>query len=1085
MKVGNYEQMMAYLKDPFNPSELRARVKELEQEETFEPRMDFDKGGMAKLVSYVESLPKGSTVTTKMLEDYISKNKLKVNLGNFFNRKAGNIKNVKFDRTYEGSRLTNEQIKNVENWKKNNPNKNYDDLSTEAKTRVRKGQNVGAYEVTQKEKYADAYEEAYKFYESKGLEPDVETIRKIIVKNDGKFVPPTRKLKGEAGLTGLLKNYEMDDLLKDLRQGKNLAEISIEYFDKNEKEVLKSLEGKRDYTKPLGRISTDLGYAISRNKEATKLYNKIKKQQSFDRLKNKNKYLKEVETLLPFAQEQGLVPEINPFNGKKIDTGSKYFQFAYKMKRDPIAKLFGFYEKVGVEHPAGVARALIFDDPATLNEIVATMPDTNIASGSTYDAYATGQARFFEKTGDPKYIKKINQIILNKKKEFGKPRTILDIEGDNVTRRATDFSLTNPNYFKDAKSFINEYIAAGGSKRKNFNKLDSNLQKAIKLYEKGNQVEGNKNLKIAVNTVLDKEQRIVKLINSYRDQKANLKKEISAVYCGKKNGGRIGFAEGPTGFSCSIDEIETNMKRDLQTEAGRSRVRKILRGAGTVLKNVIAPVDAVIESAFMLPSLLAGDPDAALNNTTLGFIPYFKTTGAEKAQKLLDKGLIDQNQYNEIIQGFKADEAIAGIAKNINDTDQLILGYENIGILSNRKGEKKVSQASPERIFQLTEDFGKKFVELAEERKNLVEQNKEYAPAISTISGMSKTYNAFRQGLIKEATTTLSQQPFRENVGIREAIADIGKQLGTGEFLRKQKMKDPRYVVESMGDEYFDAMNKYYSPYMEDVRSAFTGKDPRDRYSELPISSPSALAQTEKIEYIQGMSPVLEKIYREQGPEEMKTFAEEQGIDLSMFPALKGVSKMEEDRINFANGGRLTFSDGSPKDPSKRSTLKKIGIGGGVAGGLATGLINLLDFFRGGSKVTKAQEAVRRASRAEEIFFDLVRNVKNKGVMREARFTGDEPGGVIYEHAGVKVIDDEPYIRAEFETDKGAPAVIEYRKPGYDVDPNTQTTIKDPGGFEYEGQEVGRIRPNGDVDIDFEEEIIDEITNVEKIAKGD
>jgi len=193
----------------------------------------------------------------------------------------------------------------------------------------------------------------------------------------------------------------------------------------------------------------------------------------------------------------------------------------------------------------------------------------------------------------------------------------------------------------------------------------------------------------------------------------------------------------------------------------------------------------------------------------------------------------------------------------------------------------------------------------------------------------------------------------------------------------------------------------------------------------------------------------------------------------------------EGGRINFANGGRLTFSDGSPKDPSKRKFLQKTAIGGGVAGGLATGLINLLDLFKGGSKATKATEAVRRASRAEEIFFDLVRNVKNKGVMREARFTGDEPGGVIYEHAGVKVIDEEPYTRVEFETDKGAPAVIEYRKPGYDVDPETQTTIKDPGGFEYEGQEVGRIRPNGDVDIDFEEEIIDEITNVEKIAKGD
>ena len=34
----------------------------------------FDKGGMAKLVSYVEGLPKGSTVTAQILQDYADKN---------------------------------------------------------------------------------------------------------------------------------------------------------------------------------------------------------------------------------------------------------------------------------------------------------------------------------------------------------------------------------------------------------------------------------------------------------------------------------------------------------------------------------------------------------------------------------------------------------------------------------------------------------------------------------------------------------------------------------------------------------------------------------------------------------------------------------------------------------------------------------------------------------------------------------------------------------------------------------------------------------------------------------------------------
>ena len=35
MKIGEYEQMMAHLKDSFNPSELRAKVAELQQRESF------------------------------------------------------------------------------------------------------------------------------------------------------------------------------------------------------------------------------------------------------------------------------------------------------------------------------------------------------------------------------------------------------------------------------------------------------------------------------------------------------------------------------------------------------------------------------------------------------------------------------------------------------------------------------------------------------------------------------------------------------------------------------------------------------------------------------------------------------------------------------------------------------------------------------------------------------------------------------------------------------------------------------------------------------------------------------------------
>jgi len=510
-----------------------------------ESRPMFDKGGMAKLVSYVEGLPKGSTVTAQILQDYANKNNLDVNIKNFFNRNAKTIKDKTFisDTRSKDLKLTSEEKANIEKYGK----EKYDKLTDKSdKLRVRRGQDVGslALEKQQKVKFKKEYDKAIKYYKSRGIEePNMDSIRKNIARNDGKFNATGSKLQSESGLTGLFKNYEKADLIADLKKGKNLSEISIEYFDKNEKQVLKMLEGKRDYSKPLGRLSTDLSNIISTDKEATKLYNKIKKQNSFNKLKNKNTYKKAVETLIPFAQEQGLIPNVN-LKGKKINTASDYFNYAYKVKRDPIAKLFGFYERVGIEHPGGVARALIFDDPATLNEIVATMPDTNLAAGSTYDTYATGQARFFEKTKDPKYIKKINQIILNKQKEYGKPRTILDVDGDNVTRRTTKFSLTNPNLIEDSKSFINEYVAAGGSQRKNFNKLDPSLQKSILAFEEGDKIKGNKFLKIALkDTGAEADAKEIKsLIASFGGG-------TCSVFSGKKtdlkaDGGRIGLSTG-------------------------------------------------------------------------------------------------------------------------------------------------------------------------------------------------------------------------------------------------------------------------------------------------------------------------------------------------------------------------------------------------------------------------------------------------------------------------------------------------------------------------------------------------------------
>ena len=651
----------------------KKRYKEIPFTKFFEiyGRENFDKGGMAKLVSHVEGLPKGTTVTLQMVQDYVKKNKLEVNIPNFFGRKAQNIKGKKFisDTRVKDLKLTSEEKANIEKYGK----AKYDKLTNiQDKSKVRKGVDVGslAPEKTQKVKFKKEYDKAIKYYEKKGVEPNMDSLRRNIARNNGKFNPTGIKLRDEPGLTGLFKNYEKTDLIADLKKNKNLAEISIEYFAKNEKDILKMLEGKRDYTKPLGRLSTDLSNVIRTDKEATKLYNKVKKKNSFKKGRTNKKYVQDLETLLPFAQEQGLVPKVNA-KGVKIDTASKYFQHAYKVKRDPIAKLFGFYEKVGIEHPGGVARALIFDDPATLNEIVATMPDTNTIAGNTYDTYATGQARFFEKTKDPKYINTINRLILNKQKEFGKPRTVLDVDGDNVTRRKTPFSLMNPNLETDAKSFITEYISQGGSKRKTFKKLNPNLQKAIRLFETNDSTNANRFLKLAMTDVVGKKDKIpVKEISAVQ-RKGIVDKLIKAGFrCAKAEGE---FCDDPAAYKKSVKE-QMAKAADGDTKA-ISKIRtmgKLMNGFKGAAKftgwGVLGEIGFAAPFAALDYAKGANNQEI-ISNATMGL--FGKSQDEQLREKYSDFGQAQDllNTYNKSISQGEALDDQTGYGPIVNPQD--------------------------------------------------------------------------------------------------------------------------------------------------------------------------------------------------------------------------------------------------------------------------------------------------------------------------------------------------------------------------------------------------------------------------------
>jgi len=461
-------------------------------------RIGFDVGGMAKLVEHVNTLKDGTVLTRAYITEYISKNNIKVNVENFFNRvfPSDKVKKTLKADTSTAARYTKEQLKNIEAYGK----KKYDKLDKNEKFRVRtKGIEVGKIVETQKDKYKSAYTKAYKFYKDKGVKINdkvEEIIRKNISNNEGKFVEPKFSGLLYEGISSRLPDYTLEMLKKDLKAGKTSHQIAIEYFKANKKEVLKNFEGTKQFKRPLSALSTSIGNIINNDKELSKLYKKIIKDNSFNIVQGKAKYIKDIETLLPFIQEKGIL--VVDERGKAIKNAGDYFRYAYRTVSEPISKLFGYYETVGIEHPSGVARAVILEDANTLNRIIATIPETNTIK-SKLDIHATGQAQFFKNIGDSKYIKNLNKITKKMNEEFATPRVVTDVKkGEAIVRPMKELSLTKPNLFQQTKGYIMQKLAAGGFNKSHFNKLAPELQKAIKAFEGGNLIKGNKYLKIAM-----------------------------------------------------------------------------------------------------------------------------------------------------------------------------------------------------------------------------------------------------------------------------------------------------------------------------------------------------------------------------------------------------------------------------------------------------------------------------------------------------------------------------------------------------------------------------------------------------------
>ena len=603
-----------------------------------------------------------------------------------------------------------------------------------------------------------------------------------------------------------------------------------------------------------------------------------------------------------------------------------------------------------------------------------------------------------------------------------------------------------------------------------------------------------------------------KVVSQYQKGKIDFGKELD-YYC-KVAGKRITAATGMVpGATCSAADIERGMKIDAQTEDGKARLTKVAKNFGKIFGKIVAPIDIGIEGAFALPHLLRGDAQGAIAATTAGFFG----AGKDAMEQVGEKFGTDSPEYAL----YGAENAIQQKMTAIAGLDKLLMQNRELGIIPEESGEFKKGIGKQPQEEALRKNFATSFLNLTKLDKGATEDFAKYYPLTADLTQRNKAIQNIR-GFSDEIQAG----------GIFKNIYGPSDQKTIEGFLETDG-----------GRSKYPILPRFDIPALRAQATDYTGMNYLDRVSEMPIDIAAQVPAFEKAQ----LGPGIKRYAMKFGPKAAKEFFDAQGIDTQPYlegmapllykaeggrigfdsgtvpggytdDAYAYIREMDDEifnsfkkykagggklkygqfaynakrqmfgpfgvgvgRLKRAIGGRMFYAEG-PEDPSKRKFLKNVGIGGGIAGGFMTGLLNLVDLLKGGKKqgvvATKAAE-----SEAEKIFFDLVNTVKNKGLADIIKDPDTLKIGDFFEYKGVQVFENADSIEVRFTTDKGAPAFVEYKKSGYEVDPDAGTSYKTSGEFENQGQKVFRVDEGGDVDIDFEEEIIDPIENVKNIAK--
>ena len=472
------------------------------------------------------------------------------------------------------------------------------------------------------------------------------------------------------------------------------------------------------------------------------------------------------------------------------------------------------------DHRFGVAKHP-FKDLAILPQRI------NIALGSVMQK---NRGDLSKKIGADHFRNLSVDDLMMQEKEFGKKILIFDADGNHVGKK-----LETP--YQNAKRIVKYY-----------NDLD--LSKA----GKGPKPE----FPLSDFQKPDQAVPIKKRLETFKNEK---KANILSAFCNSKRK-NLKLAGSVDGLTCSMEEIQTNMQKQIDEAAKVSKDGKIPKKfgklkafAGSFFGDVAIP----LEYMFAAPYLAAGDIEGAKRATTAGLFGYGKVDLDKLPEGEGQRFLKHINALNSFMDNYASktmaenelensidDESrfiltnrISEAAKNMKD---ISLDYQTYGY-DGQKGLLQGKVAAQQLIRdQVQSDYNKKINKATsteffkDSDKELLESNIRYGDKendpnqVTPITDLESYIRNKGEATAGNTNLFFDVKPYTLNRAEAYGVPDIFDQYAGG----YAGVETPGFIRETgevdMGT-----------------------KDVRDAYSSLPINMASQLAALEKKEFEEGM----------------------------------------------------------------------------------------------------------------------------------------------------------------------------------------------------------------------------------------